>query len=357
MAIRLSISANTAATFERDAAQASISLDDMLRKWKAQGMTAADATKALTDAFNSGQGPFAQFQKLTKQSVAGLTSRSVSIETARNMSGGDGSVMGVWMSTGGSNVCPGCEKAHGEKMTADEFEHKHGTNECGANCYCFWMPGETAEAGAFKIREVMNDHPEWFRNLEGVQPPSMLQDRTITSRQEKNSKADVEVATVVDATGSVVAEVRGDDQQVSAPLPRNPGRDVLTHNHVIGSPPSGDDLSVMMQLPYAEVRNSGWDADGSGNRTDVQYRLARGTVDQHPLMKEADRAAKEAGMDPGLVKGDRLSKAFNRMYTEELAKVSSNKTLQQRKDAKHAALLRLSREYGVLYVKEISRYR
>lgn len=166
--MRISVSAPTAAAFERDAAQASISLDEMLRGWKAQGMTAADATTALTDSFNAGQGPFAQFQKLVKQSIAGLTSQRVSIETARQLSGGDGATMGVWMSTGGSNVCPGCAKSHGEKMTADEFERQHGTNECGTNCYCFWMPGETAEAGAFSIRSVMNEHPEWFRNAEGV---------------------------------------------------------------------------------------------------------------------------------------------------------------------------------------------
>ena len=177
MAMRISISAGTAQAFERDAAQASITLDEMLRQWKAQGMTAASATKALTDAFNAGQGPFAQFQKMAKQSVGGLTSQQVSIETARKLSGGNGDMMGVWMTTGASNVCPGCGALHGERMSADEFARLHGTHECGANCYCFWMPGDTAQAGAFSIRKVMNDNPEWFRNVAGVQPPSMLQRR------------------------------------------------------------------------------------------------------------------------------------------------------------------------------------
>lgn len=159
------ITVSTAAAFERDAAQASISLDELLRGWKVQGMTAAEATQALTDAFDAGQGPFAQFRKLAKQTVSGLTSQRVSISTARKLSGGDGNTMGVWMSTGGAHVCPGCAKSHGDRMTADEFERRHGTNECGANCYCFWMPGESPESDAFAIRDVMAAHPEWFRGV------------------------------------------------------------------------------------------------------------------------------------------------------------------------------------------------
>ena len=180
---RIPVATTTSRSFERDAAAAAISLDELLRDMKAQGFTAAEISTALSDSFDAGQGPFAQFQKMAKQSVAGLTSQRVSIETARQLSEGDGTALGVWMSTGGSNVCPGCAKLHGEKMTADEFERKHGTNECGANCYCFWMPGETPQAGAFAIRSVMAEHPEWFRNSDGVQPPELIASRMTSTRK------------------------------------------------------------------------------------------------------------------------------------------------------------------------------
>ncbi|NLF40954.1 hypothetical protein GX586_16040 [bacterium] len=347
----LQIDVGVGAAFDRNAAQASISLDDAIRQMQRQGRTREQVQQALQSAFDAGQGPFAQFKAGIKKSLTGLTSQRVSIETARQLSGGDSSVMGVWMTTGGSNVCPGCAKLHGQQMSEAEFERRHGTHECGVNCYCFWMPGETAETGAFTMREVMQEHPEWFHTSSGDVPPGVAAEQTIAERQATHLAAAIEVATVVSRSGRVLAEVSGAEDRVQVPDPKEPGA-VLTHNHVIGSPPSGDDVAALMQMPYAEVRNTGWEDAGKGARKPVKYRIAKGSVDLHPEMQHLERLARQLGVSPDVIKGDRLARVLDQFYAAEVARVGPRPSLQQRKTAKHAAWLKLSREYGVLYAKD-----
>ena len=43
--------------------------------------------------------------------------------------------------------------------------------------------------------------------------------------------------------------------------PKNPGKDLVTHNHVAGFPPSGDDVALMMQFDHAEIQNTGYCSD------------------------------------------------------------------------------------------------
>ena len=151
------------ALFEGDAMGAAISLDEIVTGLHDQGMSRANIVEHLTDQFTSGRGPLADMRKSMTADTSGLVSRVVSIDHAREMSGGDKKMIGTWITTGGRSVCPGCAALHGERMTEEEFESLHGTHECGALCYCFWLPGEvTAPEAAIKMQKLADEHPGWF---------------------------------------------------------------------------------------------------------------------------------------------------------------------------------------------------
>jgi plasmid maintenance system antidote protein VapI len=163
--LTLAIQADTLALSKAAAAKASISLDTAIRLMLNKGASVEQVIENLQRSFDAGQGPFAELKSMMGKAAVASESHQVSVATARELSGGDPTAMGVWMTTGGANVCEGCEELHGEPMTEAEFEMRHGTNECGGNCKCWWTPGDTAEAGAIIMDDLEDEHPEWFAEV------------------------------------------------------------------------------------------------------------------------------------------------------------------------------------------------
>ncbi len=145
--------------FEQAASLASTELDIIAEEYGDDTLTGR-----LEKSFDSGNDIIAGMISDMKQITDAAVSNVVSVEAAYEMADGDVSKMGTWVTTGGGNVCAGCDALHGEQMTLEEFAATQGTNECGFRCYCFWLPGtpDVAEAKT-KMWEIEKEHPSWFK--------------------------------------------------------------------------------------------------------------------------------------------------------------------------------------------------
>ena len=136
------------------AASRTQTFDSQVRNWLAQGFDEEAILGALDAEIDAGRGPFAEMANGAVDDAYMESTRIIAVETAQELAGGDDEAMGTWMSTGGDNVCPGCEALHGAEMTLDEFMQKHGTNECGSRCYCYWVPDKVERGeGPAKMRD------------------------------------------------------------------------------------------------------------------------------------------------------------------------------------------------------------
>ena len=154
---------NIGVRYEADAMASSVQLEDYLEGLAAQGMDQMEMEAHMQEMFESGRGPLADFKAGIVSTNDALVSRVVAIDHARELSGGDTTMIGTWVSTGGRNVCPGCAERNGTRMTEAEFEELHGTHECGARCYCFWMPGEiTVQEAGIRMEKLYEENPGWF---------------------------------------------------------------------------------------------------------------------------------------------------------------------------------------------------
>ena len=131
-----------------DAIGVSASLDSQISDLEEQGMSPADIADRMASMEANGRGPLAELGGSVSDSVDGVCSRAVAQAATDKITDGDGEAMVTWMTTGASNVCPGCGDLHGQQMTADEFMATHGTNECGSRCYCFAVPGDVPASDA-----------------------------------------------------------------------------------------------------------------------------------------------------------------------------------------------------------------
>lgn len=138
---------SVARKMEVGAIQSAVLTADNISDYIRQGMTEDQIIDSLERQFLSGRGPIADLRSSLTNRSADMISRSVSVDYAREKSGGNPEMMGTWLTTGRANVCSGCRLRHGEKMTERRFEELHGTHECGVRCYCWWEPGEIDNPG------------------------------------------------------------------------------------------------------------------------------------------------------------------------------------------------------------------
>jgi hypothetical protein len=129
-------------SFDDAAMKSSLSLDKKVRELTDKGLSDDDIIERMVGELTGPGGPLAEFGKYLGEITAETGATSLAERLAIEQAGGDRKALGVWVATGMSNMCPGCAKLHGKKMTLEEFLTTHGTNECGSNCYCVWGEGE-----------------------------------------------------------------------------------------------------------------------------------------------------------------------------------------------------------------------
>ena len=145
--------------FERVALQASINVEQIAGEYGDKKLA-----QRLEEQHKSGNDVIARMAGDMKSVTSAITSNGIAVETAYELANGDRQMVGTWVTTGGGNVCAGCDGLHGTRMTLAEFEELQGTNECGFRCYCFWVPGKQDVEGAkVIINKIVDAHPEYFK--------------------------------------------------------------------------------------------------------------------------------------------------------------------------------------------------